>query len=886
MQKPPVLFTILVVFCCSLFTASAQNVVAGRMNELFYRNNLTTNLDDPWEVTYGPDDSLWITEARGYRVLKMHPVNGGTKEILNLRNDGGFNPNTYRRQFASNQNPWPQGGMMGLAIHPDYNHPTSPKKYVYLAYVRQYVGNNQTYNGEYISGRLFWTWLVRFTYQGGKLGSPVTICDTIRGSNDHNSGRMIIAPVNGVNYLFYAVGDMGGGQFDNHSRVNKAQWKHSYEGKILRFNLEPDSDASQPGVSYNQWIPNDNPFNATLGVQSAVWSTGIRNNQGFAYNPLTGKLYGSSHGPHSDDEINIIEPARNYGHPVVIGFAADENYQGSGAGKPGSSLPVISSEVYDADTIGASYKDPLFTAYASTKAHISSIYTGNINNGLWPSEGWSGLDIDTNTVIPGVKNSLLAASLKWGRVVRIRLNDAGDSVVKVDGSVDTVSYFGSKNRFRDLAVAPDGRSWYVVIDKSETTSGPTAANPIVPSCGGCVQSYTFLGYPSRGGAAANYASSLPTSIPVSMPPANTPYRTRTIPINSTNRNDTVWVPFNGPDGNILAEVRAKVGTQSPSNLGNVYVEVYRHSGPVREDATKKLYLNRNFTINFQTAPVRPVYVRLYFTKEELDALIGATNTGGTGSGITDISTMVIRQHTGAFSSALGSTETAAVTPVIREEFAAGKNYVVQLLLEAPFSTQYSFFLGNPNSTLPVNLLTFKGNYQDAGHVLLQWKTMNEENAREFEIQRSLDGTNYSVVGTTVARGTGADKTDYNFRDQQIVDLAGNTLYYRLRMVDADGGFKYSNVITVTIPFEPGRVSIVPNPVEGNSPIKAYITASVSTRVKWTLVDNAGRAIMENSMNVQSGTTPLEISTSNLKAGVYYLVVRGEGIDQRLRVQKM
>ncbi len=55
----------------------------------------------------------------------------------------------------------------------------------------------------------------------------------------------------------------------------------SYEGKILRFNLEPDSDGDV--TVPNAWIPNDNPYNTLLGKQSAVYSIGIRNNQGFAY---------------------------------------------------------------------------------------------------------------------------------------------------------------------------------------------------------------------------------------------------------------------------------------------------------------------------------------------------------------------------------------------------------------------------------------------------------------------------------------------------------------------------------------------------------------------------------------------------------------------------
>jgi glucose/arabinose dehydrogenase len=80
---------------------------------------------------------------------------------------------------------------------------------------------------------------------------------------------MIIAPVTagGTNYLFYAAGDMGSGQFANRMRPQNAQNPDSYEGKILRFNLEPVSGS---------WIPADNPYSTT----SAVYSIGIRNNQG------------------------------------------------------------------------------------------------------------------------------------------------------------------------------------------------------------------------------------------------------------------------------------------------------------------------------------------------------------------------------------------------------------------------------------------------------------------------------------------------------------------------------------------------------------------------------------------------------------------------------
>src|SRR5688500_18824558 len=88
---------------------------------------LTDHLGLPWEVTYGPDDSLWVTESRGYFVTKVHPNTGGKRVVLNLQ---GMKVNFNRPDKTGGQ--WPQGGLMGLALHPQL---LSGKPYVYLAYV-------------------------------------------------------------------------------------------------------------------------------------------------------------------------------------------------------------------------------------------------------------------------------------------------------------------------------------------------------------------------------------------------------------------------------------------------------------------------------------------------------------------------------------------------------------------------------------------------------------------------------------------------------------------------------------------------------------------------------------------------------------------------------
>jgi PQQ-dependent dehydrogenase (s-GDH family) len=696
MKKLPI--PLVLAIAQSLFTFSQTTIVASRMNEVFQQTILAggpTRLYDPWEITYGPDGFLWITEARGYKVYRMDPNTGAKTTVLDISNGSTFLPIAYRSfncQFPTpSQNPWPQGGMAGLVIHPDFMNATTPKKYVYVSYVRTYDSTSVITNG----GVFFTNRVVRFTYDtvNKVLGNPVSLCDTLPGSSDHNSQRMVIAPVSGTNYLFYAQGDMGAGQFGNAYRANKAQITASYQGKILSFNLESDGD---PGV-LDQWIPNDNPFNGAS--QSAVWSTGIRNNQGFAYANINGTdfLYGASHGPFSDDEVNIIQKAKNYGHPLVIGFN-DGNYDGAKAAGSASSLPLITSEAANATAIGASYTDPIYSFYAAPKGNtttpgtIQYIYnqfnTGNQNNSAWPSEAPSGMDIYTNPLIPGWKNSLLLASLKGGKMIRLQLNSSGTGIVASPN--DTINYFWSKNRFRDLAFSPDGKSVFVVIDSSAITSGPTSGNPVVSTCRGCVIEYTFLGY--------NYnsnKSTIPSTIPVTTGTANSCTGGTSITIDNTN--NMLWVPITGPDGNIMAEIKA-----NGNNLGVVTSSFYYNSGTVREDANHRLYLDRNLTITPTTQPSSAVSIRLYLSSAELTALINAKNSQGLSSGVTGVNNLDIRKNQDACGSSL-----AQATTTYTQTFSGTQTggYWVETNIPS-FS---SFYLGNASMiTLPVQLVYFKG----------------------------------------------------------------------------------------------------------------------------------------------------------------------------------
>jgi glucose/arabinose dehydrogenase len=867
-------------------TATGPTIVnSGRTNEVFQQTILSGSgaIDYPWEITYGPDNMLWITESRGYKVYRMDPSTGAKSPVLDLNSTStdlsAWGADSLRAvnltstsNWNSSANNWPQGGLAGLAIHPKFGN-GSGHDFVYISYVHRYLS---TASGS--AGIFFRNKIVRFVYNSssGKLEAPAVVCDTIPGGQDHNSQRMIIAPVTagGTFYLFYAAGDMGAGQYANRLRPQNAQNIDSYEGKILRFNLEPDGDGgvAVPGA----WIPDDNPYNTLLGKESAVYSIGIRNNQGFAYDTLTNKLYGASHGPYSDDEINIIESFKNYGHPLIEGFA-DGNYNGNSsqgtttsisAGAPYtdnlgvSSCPPIGNEATNKSTIDASghglYKEPLFSAYAvplgdlSTPGTVAYIWRNNPGNAVpapgWPTEAWSGLDLYSNKLIPGWKRSLVAASLKWGRLVRLKLDGTGNATAPANTVADTVTYFNSQNRFRDLAFSPDGKDIFVIMDNTSTTSGPGNANPVVPACAGCVQKYTFLGYDSD----ANGKSMISTSIDVTAGTANACQTGTTITIDNTNSN--LWVPITGQDGNILAEIKA-----NGNKLGVVTSSFYTNAGTVRETAAKKLYANRNITITPQTQPSSAVSIRLYLTAAEYNALRTATNSQGSPSGINAINDLIILKNTDACSPSFSSAP-LTITPQYAEAF--GSNYVLQANITS-FSSFY--FAGMNATTLPAQLLTFAGSLQN-GDALLKWQTSSETNTSFFIVERSIDGSNYSAIGNVNAKGSSSVTTAYSFTDGNVISQSSAIIYYRLKIVDKNGQYSYSRVVSIVL-NKNIDVFLFPNPVKQMLSVRLSMDANP---VRIQVTDLTGRIVY--SQRHLGSQNSVSIDVKQWKPQVYILKV--------------
>lgn len=225
------------------------------------------NIDEPWDITWGPDQHLWFTEHKGF-VSRLNPRTGKRKVILKI-------PEVHYNGSR---------GLLSMVFHPDFKN----EPYVYLHYT---VLDPWIMGGENIKSKL-----VRYKYDSllDTLIDSETILSNIPGKSYHNGSRMIISS---DNKIILSTGDAG--------NPSGSQDKNQISGKILRLNLDGS-------------IPDDNPYKGNY-----VFSVGHRNAQGLVL--ANDNIYSSEHGPNNDDEVNLIEKGNNYGWPNVEGYCDKEN---------------------------------------------------------------------------------------------------------------------------------------------------------------------------------------------------------------------------------------------------------------------------------------------------------------------------------------------------------------------------------------------------------------------------------------------------------------------------------------------------------------------------------------------------------------------------------
>jgi PQQ-dependent dehydrogenase (s-GDH family) len=200
----------------------------------FKMDVLATGLEGPWEITWGPDDFLWVTERTAGRIVRVDPQSGEMQVAIDIEEVSA---------------PGGQDGLLGLALHPELLEGKA-NDYVFTAYtyVDEARGADETVTDESSPYRFLYTKIVRLTYDpaSGTLGDPFELIAGLPASNDHNSGRMKIGP---DGKLYYTIGDGGNNQLGNWCIPIEAQrlptaeeiaakdW-FAYQGKSLRLNLD------------------------------------------------------------------------------------------------------------------------------------------------------------------------------------------------------------------------------------------------------------------------------------------------------------------------------------------------------------------------------------------------------------------------------------------------------------------------------------------------------------------------------------------------------------------------------------------------------------------------------------------------------------------------
>jgi hypothetical protein len=179
-----------------------------------------------------------------------------------------------------------------------------------------------------------------------------------------------------------------------------------------------------------------------------------------------------------------------------------------------------------------------------------------------------------------------------------------------------------------------------------------------------------------------------------------------------------------------------------------------------------------------------------------------------------------------------------------------------------------------NASLPVSLKDLKGLYRDNGNVEISWVTTFEVNSDRFEIERSLDGEKWTVVGEVKAQGNSTIETAYKFIDEAGRDRANKKdLYYRLRQIDKDNTVSLSKILIVRVynTRTLKMVSVTPNPAKNDISVNIQLNEDAFVSMK---VLNAGGAMMLNkSLKVSVGANTFILDgTSKLKPGLYVLEV--------------
>ncbi len=243
---------------------SGETEAASTSQTKFRVETVVGNLEVPWSIVWAPDGRMFFTERPGrVRVYEKGQLKAEPLFVV------------------PDVEPSGESGLMSLELHPQF----STNHFLYLAYA--YKGDGQQVK------------VVRYREDSTGLTEPKVIIEAIPAAQFHAGCRLRFGP---YQKLYITTGDA--------TERGLAQAMDSLAGKTLRLN----DDGS---------IPSDNPFVNQKNARPEIWSLGHRNAQGIAWQPGSGLMFQTEHGPSGfdgpggGDEVNIVERGKNYGWPLI-----------------------------------------------------------------------------------------------------------------------------------------------------------------------------------------------------------------------------------------------------------------------------------------------------------------------------------------------------------------------------------------------------------------------------------------------------------------------------------------------------------------------------------------------------------------------------------------
>jgi len=186
-----------------------------------------------------------------------------------------------------------------------------------------------------------------------------------------------------------------------------------------------------------------------------------------------------------------------------------------------------------------------------------------------------------------------------------------------------------------------------------------------------------------------------------------------------------------------------------------------------------------------------------------------------------------------------------------------------------------FTFTDQNNPLPIELILFTGTKENQS-ALLNWATATEKNSSHFVVEKSLDAKSFMPINIIKSHGNSSNLKYYMFKDLDAFENSETIVYYRLKMVDRDGLFEYSNTISIINRNEETslvEVKVFPNPFNHNLHIDYKAESNDETA---ELRDMSGRLILTQSLSSDVRIHQLNIN-NNLEIGVYFLTFSNKNV---------